>query len=99
MNPSELIAKVASISGESRKAVEAVLKTTADVIAAELFEGGEVVLPGLGKMYVSARAARAGRNPKTGEPLALPARRVPAFHAAKALKDAVNQPVGRVSAA
>lgn len=90
MNQSELIAKVASISGETRKAVEAVLKTTADVIAAELQEGGEVALPGLGKIGVKQREARTGRNPATGEEIQIPAKRVPSFTAAKALKDAVT---------
>ena len=91
MNQSELVAKVAGISGESRKTVEAVLKTTADVIAAELQEGGEVALPGLGKLGVKAREARTGRNPKTGEQIAIPAKRVPHFSASKALKDAVTK--------
>lgn len=90
MNQTELIAKVASISGESHKATESILKTAADVIHAELHEGGEVILPGLGRLDVTARAARPGRNPKTGETIQIPARRVPAFHAAKALKDAVG---------
>ena len=91
MNQAELIAKVAAISGESRKAVEAVLKTTADVITAELEEGGEVALPGLGKLQVKAREARVGRNPKTGEEISIPAKKVPHFGAAKALKDAVDK--------
>lgn len=89
MNQSELIAKVASISGETRRTVEAVLKTTADVIAAELYEGGEVALPGLGKLGVKQREARTGRNPATGEEMHIPARRVPHFSATKALKDVV----------
>jgi len=89
MNQSELIAKVAAISGESRKAVESVLKTTADVIGATLQEGAEVTLPGLGKLSVNARAARTGRNPKTGEAVEIPAKKVPHFSAAKALKDTV----------
>ncbi len=91
MNQSELIAKVASISGESKKAVEAVLKATAGVIAAELFEGGEVKLPDIGRMHTQEKAARTGRNPQTGEEIAIPARRVPKFTPAKALKDAVNK--------
>ena len=90
MNQSELITKVAEITGESRKAVESVLKTTADIVAAELQEGGEVTLPGLGKLQTKDRAARTGKNPKTGEPLAIPAKRVPHFSATKALKEAVN---------
>lgn len=69
MNQAELISKVASISGETRKAVEAVLKTTADVIAAtELEEGGEVALPGLGKLQVKNRAARTGRTRRPAKP-------------------------------
>ena len=91
MNQAELIAKVAAISGESRRAVEAVLKTTADVITAELEEGGEVALPGLGKLQVKSREARTGRNPKTGEEISIPAKKVPHFAAAKALKDAVDK--------
>ncbi|MDP2830172.1 MAG: HU family DNA-binding protein [Sulfuricellaceae bacterium] len=90
MNQSELILKVASISGESKKAVEAVLKTAADVILASLHEGGEAILPGLGKLTVIDKPARQGRNPATGEAIDIPARRAPAFKAAKALKDALN---------
>jgi DNA-binding protein HU-beta len=90
MNQSELIAKVAAISGETKKATEAVLKTTADVIAATLAEGGDVTLPGLGKLYVKDRAARTGKNPKTGEAIQIAASKAPGFKAAKALKDAVN---------
>lgn len=89
MNQSELIAKVASISGESRKAVEAVLKTTGDVIGSTLSEGGDVALPGIGKLSVAHSKSRLGRNPKTGEAIEIPAKSKPHFGAAKALKDAV----------
>lgn len=89
MNQSELTAKVAAISGETKKAAEAVLKATADVITSTLKEGGEVTLPGLGKLYVKQRAARPGRNPKTGEAIEIPAGKSPGFKAAKPLKDAV----------
>lgn len=91
MNQSELILKVSSISGESKKSVEAILKTAADVIQAELQEGGESVLPGLGKLTVKDKPARKGRNPATGDEIDIPARRVPHFGAAKALKEAVNR--------
>ena len=89
MNQSELIAKVASISGESHKAVEAVLKTTGDVIGSTLSEGGDVALPGIGKLSVAHSMTRLGRNPKTGEAIEIPAKSKPHFSAAKALKDAV----------
>lgn len=89
MNQSELIAKAAAISGESKKAAEAILKATADVITSTLKEGGEVTLPGIGKLVVKDRAARIGKNPRTGEAIEIPAGKAPGFKAAKALKDAV----------
>ncbi len=89
MNQSELIAKVAAISGESKKATEAVLKASVDVITSTLQAGGEVSLNGLGKLVVKERAAREGRNPATGEPIQIQAGKVPGFKAAKALKDAL----------
>jgi DNA-binding protein HU-beta len=89
MNQSELVITTAQVSGVSKKEVEHVLKTAGDVIAAHLAEGGEVPLPGLGKLSVKARAAREGRNPATGEALQIAAKKVPHFSPAKALKDAV----------
>lgn len=89
MNQSELILKTAQISGLSKKDVEHALKTAGDVVQAALVEEGEAVLPGLGRLSVKTRAAREGRNPKTGEALQIDAKKVPHFSAAKALKDAV----------
>jgi DNA-binding protein HU-beta len=89
MNQAELIAKVAAVSGESKKAVEAIIKTMADVTTSSLQEGDYVALPGIGKLGVKQRAARTGHNPKTGAPVEIPAKKVPHFTAAKALKDAV----------
>lgn len=90
MNQSELISKVAAISGESKKAVEAVLKTTGDVIASTLTEGEDIALPGVGKLSVTTRAAREGRNPATGDVIKIPAKKAVKFAAAKALKDSLN---------
>lgn len=89
MNQSELILKTAQISGVSRKDVAHVLATAADVAAAALAEGGEAVLPGLGKLVAKLKAARVVRNPATGEPAHVPARTAVTFRAAKSLKDAV----------
>lgn len=89
MNQSELIIKTAQISGVTKKDVEHVLKTAGDVIGAALVEEGEAVLPGLGKLATSQKAAREGRNPKTGEPVTIAARKVVKFKPAKVLKDAV----------
>lgn len=59
--------------------VEAVFQALKDVAAQELTAGGEVPLPGLGKLKTKDRAARMGRNPRTGEAVTIPARRVVVF--------------------
>ena len=68
------------------RAVEAVLGT----ITEALKSGDAVTLSGFGSFVAKVRAARTGRNPRTGEPVAIPASRAPAFKAGKALKDALN---------
>ncbi|MGA8147802.1 MAG: HU family DNA-binding protein [Gallionellaceae bacterium] len=77
-------------AGVSKTVVEAVLDSLGEVAAAELKKGGEITLPGIGKLSVSKRAARTGRNPATGESIKIKAKNVPKFSAAKALKDAVS---------
>lgn len=89
MNQKELIDAIADKTGMPKKAIDDVLKAQADIATAELYTDGEVTLPGLGKLTVKVRAARDGRNPKTGETVHIPVKRVPHFGAAKALKDAV----------
>ena len=90
MNKGELIDAVASSAGLSRadatKAVDGVL----DSIQGTLASGGSVSLVGFGTFSVKARAARMGRNPRTGEAIHIAASNVPGFKAGKGLKDAVN---------
>ena len=90
MNKGELIEAVASSANLSRadatKAVDAVL----DSISGTLAKGSAVSLVGFGTFSVKSRAARTGRNPRTGESIEIPASNVPGFKAGKALKDAVN---------
>jgi len=74
----------------SKADMTAVLAALGDVVASELRQGNEVVLPEIGKLVVSERAARTGRNPQTGEELTVPASRVVKLKPAKALKDRVN---------
>jgi nucleoid DNA-binding protein len=62
-----------------------------ELIQDELAGGGEVSLPGIGKFSTSERKARTGRNPKTGEPIEIAARRVPKFKAGKQLKIKVTE--------
>ncbi|HEX5125363.1 MAG TPA: HU family DNA-binding protein [Rhodocyclaceae bacterium] len=89
LNQSELIAKVAEVADLSKTDVEQLLKTVGSVVHSELKSGGEVTLPSIGKLTVKHKAARKGRNPATGKEINIAAKTVPAFSAAKALKDAV----------
>ena len=90
MNKGELVDAVAGSAGLSRadatKAVDAVL----DAVQGTLANGGSVSLGGFGTFTVKARAARMGRNPRTGEAIQIKASNVPGFKAGKGLKDAVN---------
>ena len=90
MNKNDLISSVSDGSGLSKadagKAVDAVF----DSITGSLKSGTEVRLVGFVTFSVSRRAASQGRNPRTGEPIQIPASNQPKFKAGKGLKDAVN---------
>jgi DNA-binding protein HU-beta len=90
MNKGELIEAVSGEAGLSKadatRAVEALLATVTKALKA----GDQVALVGFGTFVAKKRAAREGRNPRTGEMIQIPASVVPGFKAGKALKDAVN---------
>ena len=90
MNKKEMITAIAEKSGltqkETGKALEAIIAT----VSGGLRDGEHVAIPRLGSFEVRTRAAREGRNPRTGETVTIPEKRIPVFKAAKALKDAVE---------
>ena len=90
MNKAELINVVAEAAEVSKKDAEAVITATLDAISDALKEGEKVQLVGFGSFEVKKRAARVGRNPKTKEPIEIPASTVPVFKAGKVLKDIVG---------
>lgn len=90
MNKAELVAAVAERTELSKKDAEKAIKAVTDVISEELVKGEKVQLVGFGTFKVTERAAREGRNPKTGEPMQIEASKSPKFEAGKALKDMVN---------
>ncbi len=90
MNKSELIDAIAAKADISKAKAARVLDATVDAITETLKEGGTVNLVGFGSFKVGARAARNGRNPKTGEAIKIESAKVPKFFAGKNLKDAVN---------
>ena len=90
MTRSKLCARVAARSSLSKADVAAALGALTATSADALAEGETVTVAGFGKFTPRTRAARQGRNPRTGEPIDVPAARVPSFKAAKALRDALN---------
>lgn len=89
MNKTELIDALATKMGSSKAVAGNFLDAYQETIATELARGGEVVVTGFGSFSAKDRAARTGRNPRTGEPLEIAAARLPVFKAGKTFKDAV----------
>jgi len=84
----EYVAKKADLTkADAQRACEAMLEG----IKTTLKKGGEVRLVGFGTFSVAKRAATTGRNPRTGEPIKIPASKQPKFKAGKELKEAVNK--------
>jgi DNA-binding protein HU-beta len=90
VNKQELIEAVAESADISKAAAQRAVDGMISAISDALGKGDQVSLVGFGTFLVRDRAARTGRNPKTGEPIQIAAAKNPAFKAGKALKDAVN---------
>ena len=90
MNKTELITELAQKVNMTKKDAEKFLNAFFSTIEDALKSGDKVQLIGFGTFEVRERQARKGRNPQTGEEISIPAARVPAFKAGKALKDAVD---------
>ena len=90
MNKTDLIAAVAADAGLSKKDAEKAVNAVTASITKALKKGDKVQLVGFGTFEVRQRAKKQGHNPKTGLPMTIPASKLPAFKAGKALKDAVK---------
>ncbi|PCI89608.1 hypothetical protein COB18_03550 [Candidatus Kaiserbacteria bacterium] len=90
MNKAALADKVHDVLGGTKADAERAVEAVIDGIVTGLTKGEEVSIAGLGIFEAKMRAARTGRNPRTGESIQIKAMRVPKFRAAKALKDAVK---------
>ncbi len=91
MNKAELVNKVASKTGLTKKDSEKALNATVESISQALSKNDKVQLVGFGTFEVRKRAARKGRNPSTGKEINIPASKVPAFKPGKALKEKVKK--------
>ena len=90
MNKTELIDQIATAAEISKAAAARALDATVEAVKSALKAGDSVSLIGFGTFAVGERAARTGRNPRTGKALNIKAAKVPKFRPGKALKDAVN---------
>lgn len=90
MTKTELIEHVANQADLSKAAAARAVEALMDGVKKTLRKGGTVTLVGFGTFQVGKRAARTGRNPRTGDPVKIKAAKVPKFTAGKALKDALN---------
>ncbi|WP_294034572.1 HU family DNA-binding protein [uncultured Moraxella sp.] len=90
MNKSELVNSIAESAGLTKEQAAKAVQAFTESVQGALQRGDDVVLVGFGTFSVKERAARTGRNPKTGETLEIAASKVPSFKAGKGLKDAVN---------
>ena len=91
VNKNDFIANIAAEAGFTKKDAEKAIDAYTAVVTKALAAGDKVQLVGFGSFEVKNRAARQGKNPQTGLPLAIPASKAPAFKPGKALKDAVNK--------
>jgi DNA-binding protein HU-beta len=90
MNKTDFVKAIAEKADFSKKDAEKALNAVLDVITETLAEGDKIQLVGFGSFEVRDRAARIGHNPRTKEPIEIPATRLPVFKPGKALKNAVD---------
>ena len=90
MNKTELISEVAQNANITKKDADKIVNAFFTTVETALKAGDKVQLVGFGTFEVRERQARKGRNPQTGQEISIPATKVPAFKAGKALKDAVD---------
>ena len=91
MNKTELIEAIAKKADMSKKDAEAALKAFIDTVGEQLKKGDKIQIVGFGTFEAAKRAARTGKNPRTGETIRIAASKAPKFKAGKALKDLVNK--------
>ncbi len=90
VNKTELIEHIAKHADISKAAATRALESTLGAVKTTLKKGGTVSLVGFGTFTVGTRAARVGRNPRTGDAIKIKSAKVPKFRPGKALKDALN---------
>jgi DNA-binding protein HU-beta len=90
MTKDQLISDIAESTDTPKSTIRAVLEQLSEIVSDALENGDEITLPGIGKLKVSERPARTGRNPQTGKAIEIAAKKVVKYVPAKALSDAIN---------
>jgi integration host factor subunit beta len=98
MTKAELVEDVANAAELTKKDAERLVEIVFESIIATLNHGEKIELRGFGSFRVRERGARRGRNPKTGDPVSIPAKRVPYFKPGKELKELINDHSARPAA-
>ncbi|MBR7793804.1 HU family DNA-binding protein [Undibacterium sp. FT147W] len=91
MNKAELVKHLAESADVTKAQAESILNELVATVKDTVAAGNEITITDLGKFSATERAARTGRNPKTGEDIEIPAKRAPKFSPAKSFKDLVNK--------
>src|SRR5207342_3389411 len=99
MTKADLVEEVAKVTELTRKDSEVIVDTLFESVIKALKTGDKLEVRGFGSFRVRQRNARVGRNPKTGEKVEVPAKRVPYFKPSKELKDLINDGAGHPPAA
>jgi integration host factor subunit beta len=90
MTKADLVEEVIRVSSLSKKQAESIVNTVFDSIVEALQQDDKIELRGFGSFRVRRRRSRQGRNPKTGDRVSVPAKRIPYFKPGKELKDLIN---------
>jgi len=90
MTKAELVTAIAKGAGITKKQADAALKAAVEAVSNALKKGERVAIPGFGIFSVRERASRKGRNPRTGDVINIPARKVVVFRPAKDLREGVK---------
>ena len=98
MTKADLIDEVSRLAELTRKDSEVIVDTIFDSVVRSLRAGDKIEIRGFGSFRTRQRKARMGRNPKTGEKVEVPAKKIPFFKPSKELKDLVNEGVGEAAA-
>jgi integration host factor subunit beta len=99
LTKADLIEEVLNVTELPRKESETIVETIFDNIIAALQKGEKIEIRGFGSFRTRERRGRTGRNPKTGEKVEVPAKKIPYFKPSKELKDFVNNTTAQTSAA